>query len=135
MRPEARRAFGSDPENDDRARPSCPERVYELLMDPCGLMPGVTVLEIARRDGRVVGTLIAGWDGWRCHVYRLVVEPSARRLGVARALVAEAQLRAAARGARRIDAMVDIGNAPAISFWKSVGFELDTRDGRWSLVF
>ena len=32
-------------------------------------------LLIARGDGQVVGTVIVGWDGWRCHLYRLVVEP------------------------------------------------------------
>ena len=31
LRPEARRAFGTDPENYDRARPEYPERVYDLL--------------------------------------------------------------------------------------------------------
>src|SRR5438132_614588 len=25
--------------------------------------------------GRLVGTLIGGWDGWRGHLYRLAVEP------------------------------------------------------------
>src|SRR4051794_8937381 len=55
---------------------------------------------------RVVGSLIVGWDGWRCHLYRLVVDPGARRTGVASALVVEARARATAVGARRIDAMV-----------------------------
>ena len=32
-------------------------------------------LIVAIVDGRVVGTLIVGWDGWRCHLYRLAVVP------------------------------------------------------------
>jgi ribosomal protein S18 acetylase RimI-like enzyme len=90
-------------------------------------------LLVARRDGVVVGTLIVGWDGWRCHLYRLVVEPHARRGGVARALVVAAQRRAAAWGAAKIDATVDTQNGTAIAFWEAEGFELDRSSGRWSL--
>ncbi len=28
---------------------------------------------VARQGGRIVGSLIAGWDGWRAHLYRLAV--------------------------------------------------------------
>jgi ribosomal protein S18 acetylase RimI-like enzyme len=91
-------------------------------------------LLVAERDGRVVGTLIVGWDGWRCHLYRLAVEPSARRLGIARALVAEAQDRARRLGAVRLDAMVDDANANAIGFWASTGFQPEDHDSRWSLI-
>jgi ribosomal protein S18 acetylase RimI-like enzyme len=90
-------------------------------------------LLVARRDGVVVGTLVVGWDGWRCHLYRLVVEPHARRGGVARALVAAARRQAAAWGAVKIDATVDMQNSSAIAFWEAGGFDLDTSSGRWSL--
>ena len=40
-------------------------------------------LLLAERDGELLGTLIAGWDGWRASLYRLAVHPSARRQGVA----------------------------------------------------
>ena len=29
----------------------------------------------------VVGSIIVGWDGWRCHLYRLAVAPTHRRQG------------------------------------------------------
>lgn len=38
--------------------------------------PGALLL--ARRDGELVGTVIAGFDGWRCHLYRLAVHPGHR---------------------------------------------------------
>ncbi len=91
-------------------------------------------LLVAERDGRVVGTLIVGWDGWRCHLYRLAVEPSARRHGVARALVAEAEDRARQLGAVRLDAMVDNANETAIGFWASTGFQPEDHDARWSFI-
>jgi ribosomal protein S18 acetylase RimI-like enzyme len=98
-----------------------------LTRDPDALL-------IAEDDtGRLLGTLIVGWDGWRCHLYRLVAEPEQRRSGVARALVEAARDRALALGATRIDAMVDPDNDAAVGFWAAVGFELDV-DRRWSLL-
>lgn len=41
--------------------------------------PGALIL--AERDGRIAGTVIAGFDGWRCSVYRLAVHPDCRRRG------------------------------------------------------
>ena len=48
--------------------------------------PGVAML-VATEDGRIVGSLLGTFDGWRGNLYRLVVKPSMRRRGVATALV------------------------------------------------
>ncbi|MGH9080869.1 MAG: GNAT family N-acetyltransferase [Acidimicrobiales bacterium] len=90
-------------------------------------------LLVAEEEDRIVGTVIAGWDGWRLHLYRLAVAPAARRSGVATALVAGARKRASSLGAVRLDAMVDVENAGAAAFWEDAGFELDARERRWSL--
>jgi ribosomal protein S18 acetylase RimI-like enzyme len=34
---------------------------------------------VAGVDGRIVGSVIAGWDGWRGSIHRLAVAPSYRR--------------------------------------------------------
>ena len=47
-REEGRRFFGSDPDAYDRARPGHPERVYEILVERCGLRAGTSVLEKSR---------------------------------------------------------------------------------------
>lgn len=90
-------------------------------------------LLLAFVDDSLMGSLIVGWDGWRCHVYRLVVEPKARRAGIASALLAEARARAVRLGAPKIDATVAINNESAIAFWKSHGFARDPHDGHWSV--
>ncbi len=36
-------------------------------------------LILAEHAGALVGTVIAGFDGWRCHLYRLAVHPERRR--------------------------------------------------------
>ena len=90
-------------------------------------------LVIARIDGVLAGSIIVGWDGWRCHLYRLVVDPRWRRMGVGTQLVADAKAKAGVFGARKIDATVNFDNGPAINFWERQQFEEDPRDGRWSL--
>ena len=88
-------------------------------------------LLVAEADGRVVGTIIAGWDGWRANFYRLAVRPSARRRGIALRLVAEAERRFAAKGARRLSAIVMSEHDPAVALWLAAGYHHDTRVGRY----
>ena len=88
-------------------------------------------LDLAVADGRVVGTLIAGWDGWRAHLYRLAVHPQARRRGIGRALLARAADRLTALGATRIDAMVLEGNDLGQALWRAEGFRLQDDWRRW----
>lgn len=88
------------------------------------------ILEV---DGQVVGTIVAGFDGWRCHIYRLVVAPASRRRGFANVLLDAAVQRTHAIGGRRIDAMVDSTNETGAAFWQASRFELDAEEQRWSL--
>jgi len=86
-------------------------------------------LLVGEEDGRLVGTVIAGWDGWRGGIYRLAVLPECRRRGVGQALVAEAERRLVARGARRLSAMVARDEAHARAFWDAApGWN---REARW----
>ena len=89
-------------------------------------------LLLAERDGRLVGTVIAGFDGWRCHLYRLAVLPAARRQGVARALVAAAEERFLAVGGRRGDAMVLVENERAHHAWRAAGYAPEEHWRRWT---
>ncbi|HWN90475.1 MAG TPA: GNAT family N-acetyltransferase, partial [Verrucomicrobiae bacterium] len=59
------------------------ESLTRLLAEP------TAVLLVAEADGRVVGTVIGGWDGWRGNIYRLAVLPEYRRRGIAGALMRE----------------------------------------------
>ena len=77
---------------------------------------------VAEAGGRIVGTVIGGWDGWRGHIARLAADPGLRRKGIARQLVDEIEARLKAKGARRIYALVDRRSPPAIPFWEAVGY-------------
>ncbi|MFJ8185361.1 GNAT family N-acetyltransferase [Streptomyces sp. NPDC096105] len=91
--------------------------------------PGALIL--AERDGELVGTVIAGFDGWRCHLYRLAVHPEHRRRGIATALLAAAEERFVTLGGRRADAMVLQRNETAHHAWAAAGYAAEERWRRW----
>jgi ribosomal protein S18 acetylase RimI-like enzyme len=71
----------------------------------------------------VVGTIIAGWDGWRASIYRLAVHPGHRRQGLARQLLSEAGTRLANLGADRTQAIVVASDRRATGFRGTSGWE------------
>ncbi|WP_459802449.1 GNAT family N-acetyltransferase [Herbidospora sp. RD11066] len=102
-----------------------PAKVHALIeRDPEALL----VYEL---DGAIVGTVVAGWDGWRAHLYRLAVAPETRRRGIGKQLIAAAEERFKAFGAFRVDAMVLHGNTDAHPAWTATGYTLQEEWGRW----
>lgn len=88
-------------------------------------------LILAESGGELVGTVIAGFDGWRCHLYRLAVHPERRRQGIGSALLAAAEERFVGLGGRRGDAMVLTRNETAHHAWRAAGYAPEERWRRW----
>ncbi|MGH3402027.1 MAG: GNAT family N-acetyltransferase [Streptosporangiaceae bacterium] len=86
---------------------------------------------LAEHEGQLIGSIIAGWDGWRCHLYRLAVHPAWRRRGVGSALLRAAEDRLRALGATRIDAMVLDSNDLGQRLWRSSGYLRQEDWRRW----
>jgi ribosomal protein S18 acetylase RimI-like enzyme len=111
---------------EDAHRPTDTAQAVEAL-----IARDTDALILAVEDGDLVGTVIAGWDGWRCHLYRLAVAPSHRRHGIGRRLVAAAEERFRRLGGSRVDAMVLDGNAAAHDAWRACGYALQAEWSRW----
>lgn len=83
---------------------------------------GHGVVFVARIDGRLAGAVMTGHDGHRGAVYYLGVDPSARRHGVGRALVANAEAWCRARGVPKINLLVRKENLGVLSFYDALGY-------------
>ena len=81
---------------------------------------------VAEIDGKIAGSVIATFDGWRGIVYRLAVHPDQRRKGIASELTKKAEEVFIQWGVRRVIAIVDTTRPYAMSFWKGAGY---TNDG------
>ena len=64
---------------------------------------------VAEVDGRVVGTIMGGFDGWRGAISRLAVEAPYRRRGIGQALLAEVEARFDRNGVSVVGALVEKG--------------------------
>lgn len=89
-------------------------------------------LLLATKNDAIVGTLVAGWDGWRGNMYRLAVHPDHRRQGIASQLVAQAEQYLGDHGCRRISALVLRDEAHAMGFWREAGFQEQPEMARFS---
>jgi len=94
--------------------------------------PEALVLAVDADDAnRIVGSVIAGFDGWRCHLYRLAVAPDRRRRGIGSALLDAAHRRFESFGGRRADAMVLERNETGRLTWSAAGYEREDQWRRW----
>jgi ribosomal protein S18 acetylase RimI-like enzyme len=111
---------------EDAHRPADSAQAIEALIarDPEALI-------LALDDAIVVGSVIAGWDGWRCHLYRLAVAPTHRRLGIGRVLIEAAEERFRKLGGTRADAMVLGDNELAHHAWRACGYAAQSEWSRW----
>ena len=116
---------------DAEVTPSITDDIEELKRL---VMENSELFLVAEHNGRVVGTVVGGWDGWRGNIYRLAMLPEYRRQGLGKALVQEVEHCLSARGARKISVLVEHEDTLAVSFWDSledIGYERDPRMVRY----
>jgi len=80
---------------------------------------------VAREKGRVIGSIIAGYDGYRGHINRVAVLTSQRRQGVGVLLVREAEARLRALGCSKINLQIRAANQAVISFYRGLGYDVE----------
>ena len=111
-------------ENNSRPMDSSDALIGLIARDPAALI-------LAIENDEIVGTVIAGWNGWRCSLYRLAVREDKRKQGIGKLLVDQATERFKTFGGTRIDAMILDENETAHKAWASYGFEFQDNWSRW----
>lgn len=76
-------------------------------------------------DGRLIGSVMAGYEGHRGWINYLAVAPQAQRAGLGRGLMAWAEAWLRARGCPKINLQIRRDNLAAIGFYQAIGFGED----------
>ena len=74
--------------------------------------------------GRLIGTVMGAWDGWRGWIYKLAVAKDHRRDGLGSRLVAEATRRLRESGATIVRAYVEKDNGASLFLFGKLGFSV-----------
>jgi ribosomal protein S18 acetylase RimI-like enzyme len=85
------------------------------------------LLLVAVDGGRVVGSVMAGYDGHRGWLYGMAVLGSHQRHGIGTALVREAEKRLLALGCGKINLQVRASNSAVVEFYKQLGYAIEER--------
>jgi len=77
---------------------------------------------VAEIDGRLIGTVIGGFDGRRGMIYHLAVEASFRKQGVGAMLMTEVERRLKEKGCIKSYLLVTTENESAMQFYEQRGW-------------
>ena len=78
---------------------------------------------VAESAGKIIGTVLGGFDGRRGMVYHLAVEESFRNQGIGEMLMEELERRLQAKGCIRCYLLVTTDNDSAMRFYKKHGWK------------
>jgi ribosomal protein S18 acetylase RimI-like enzyme len=123
-----------------RAYESCDERQVVQLWTDCGLAapwnnPHRDIqrkLDVQRElflvgclAGKIISTIMAGYEGHRGWINYLAVHPDHQRAGIGRRMMEAAEIRLRAAGCPKINLQVRCTNAKVIEFYKKIGYKFD----------
>jgi len=80
---------------------------------------------VAARNGQLVASVMAGYDGHRGWINYLAVDPSCRGDGVGRLIMDRAEQHLIASGCPKINLQIRAENSGAIQFYERLGFSVD----------
>lgn len=80
---------------------------------------------VAVQDGRIVGSVMAGYEGHRGWINYLAVLPERQSDGLGRALMAHAERALAALGCPKVNLQVRGSNQAVVAFYERLGYRVD----------
>lgn len=80
---------------------------------------------VAEADGRLVGSVMAGYEGHRGWLNYLAVSADYRRQGIGRRLVAEAERLLLAMGCPKLNLQIRTDNPAVVDFYRKLGYQQD----------
>jgi ribosomal protein S18 acetylase RimI-like enzyme len=93
----------------------CKDIARKLLVQPELFLVGIL-------DGRLIATVMAGYEGHRGWVNYLAVAPSARKRGLGRALMDRVEQLLFGLGCPKVNIQVRSSNADVLAFYRAIGY-------------
>ena len=107
--------------------PDDPPRDYAEMSIPAKVKEHPELFLLARDGERVIGSVMAGYDGHRGWLYRVAVAKTHRHRGVGAALIHEAEKLLWALGCVKINLQVRGANQGVTTFYQSLGYVVEDR--------
>ena len=82
---------------------------------------------VAEAEGRIIGSIMAGYDGHRGWLYTVAVQPTCRKRGVGSALVRYAEAALRALGCPKINLQGRGSNPGVAAFYQRLGYQMEDR--------
>lgn len=80
---------------------------------------------VGERQGQIVATAMAGFDGHRGWINYLAVCPEVQKQGLGRQLMTHVEQALTAMGCPKLNLQVRAGNAQALAFYQAIGYGQD----------
>ncbi len=103
------------PQNDPRAD----------IQHKIRFQPDLFLVGCEAESGRLLATVMAGYEGHRGWINYLAVAPDSRRQGIGREMLATVEARLRALGCPKINLQVRGSNTAVIAFYRRLGFRED----------
>jgi ribosomal protein S18 acetylase RimI-like enzyme len=88
---------------------------------------GLFFVALDGQTGKLIGTIMAGYDGHRGWLYSVAVDSRHRRSGLGKALVQTAEAALAQRGCLKINLQLLASNAATAAFYEALGYAVEPR--------
>lgn len=111
----------------DEAFPNDPPWNRAEIAIPEKLAFQADLLFVGVEEGRVIGSVMAGYDGHRGWLYSVAVGQGIRRGGVGTALVRHAEQALQALGCAKVNLQVRATNAAVVRFYERLGYAIEER--------
>jgi ribosomal protein S18 acetylase RimI-like enzyme len=79
---------------------------------------------VAKYNGEIIGTIMAGNDGRRGNIYHLMVKPENRKNGIGKKLLEKVEKNLKKEGIRKIKLVVYKNNNIGNKFWEETGYKI-----------
>lgn len=109
------------------AFPNDPPRNRAEFAVPAKLAVQPDLFFVAVDEGRVIGSIMAGYDGHRGWLYAVAVRQDCMRRGVGTKLVRTAEAALRQLGCGKVNLQVRSTNAAVIGFYQRLGFDVEDR--------